>query len=132
MGQHAEPEITTARGLKDADGKVVTLVGVYRKRIAELKKRRPGKIGKVAFLGFVDIELEGMATDYDTTAWDGAKAIVKLGVDARPDDEVDQLADKRVRVTGKLVLSPAPEDPDVAQEDPEPTLFEPQAPELVD
>jgi hypothetical protein len=67
-----------------------------------------------------------MATDFDPAAWDGAKAEVQLGTDPRPTTEVNELADKRVKATGRLVLSPPPENEDVAQEDPEPTLFEPR------
>jgi hypothetical protein len=35
------------------------------------------------FYGQVQIELTGMATDYDETAWDGALAVVRIGTDKR-------------------------------------------------
>lgn len=95
-------EIRKCRSGKDlasSDGKKVRLVGIYRKSLTAKKMRGPK-----TFLGFVEIELEGQASDYSSTAGPG-KPIVQL-VGKRPDEEVVRLVDKRVRVDGVLDLDP--------------------------
>jgi hypothetical protein len=86
----------------------------------------PKKQGQPAtqFYGQVQIELTGKATDYDETAWDGALAVVRIGTDKRPDDEVAKLVDKQVTVEGRLVLHPPIAEPNVASPTPGPTLFD--------
>jgi hypothetical protein len=100
------------------DGQRVVLVGIYRKRMVAKKKGQPA----TQFYGQVQIELSGKATDYDETAWDAALAVVQVGTDKRPEDEVEQLADKQVAVEGRLVLHPPIADSNVASSTPGPTL----------
>jgi hypothetical protein len=102
------------------DGQRVVLVGIYRKRMVPKKKGQPA----TQFYGQVQIELTGKATDYDETAWDAALAVVQLGTDKRPDEEVAHFVDKQVAVEGRLVLHPPIADPNVASPTPGPTLFE--------
>jgi hypothetical protein len=102
------------------DGQRVVLVGIYRKRMVPKKKGQPA----TQFYGQVQIELTGKATDYDETAWDAALAVVQVGTDMRPAEEVKQLADKQVAVEGRLVLQPPIADPNVASPTPGPTLFD--------
>lgn len=102
------------------DGERVVLVGIYRKRMVPKKKGQPAS----QFYGQVQIELTGKATDYDETAWDAALAVVQVGTDKRPEEEVEQLADKQVAVEGRLVLHPPIADPNVASPTPGPTLFD--------
>lgn len=116
------PQISEARQLPAADRQVVELVGIYRKAMTPL-----GKMGDddEAFVGYVVIELTGKCSDYEPTAWDGEPPAVQLGLDKRPDDEVSRLADKRVRVVGKLVMDPnVARDPEEAMMDAEPALIE--------
>jgi hypothetical protein len=102
------------------DGQRVVLVGIYRKRMVAKKMGQP----ETQFYGRVQIELTGKATDYDKSAWDRALAIVRVGTDRRPDDEIEKFVDKMVAVEGRLVLHPPLADPNVASYAPEPTLFD--------
>ena len=102
------------------DGQRVVLVGIYRKRMVPKKQGQPA----TQFYGQVQIELTGKATDYDETAWDAALAVVQVGNDKRPEEEVEQLTDKLVTVEGRLVLHPPIADPNVASPTPGPTLFD--------
>jgi hypothetical protein len=102
------------------DGQRVVLVGIYRKRMVPKKMGRPA----TQFYGQVQIELTGKATDYDETAWDRALAVVQIGTDKRPDDEIEKLADQRVAVEGRLVLHPPIAEPNLASPTPGPTLFD--------
>ncbi|WP_428269388.1 hypothetical protein [Haliangium sp.] len=113
------PTCSSARDLAQFDGQQVQLVGVYRKIFEEKKKG-----GEPAFLGYAGVEVEGHPREYDPQAWDGARAIVTIGDEPRPEGEADTLEGKRVRVTGKLVVRP-PSDDSIAQPDPEPTLMDP-------
>src|SRR5689334_24062871 len=72
------------------DGRRVVLVGIYRKRMVPRKMGQPA----TEFYGRVQIELTGKATDYDESAWDRALAIVRVGTDRRPDDEIETFVDK--------------------------------------
>lgn len=114
------PTCTSGSDLARFDGQRVTLVGVYRKRLVAKKQGQPA----TQFYGYVQIELTGKATDYDPAAWDGARAMVRLGEDKRPDDEIAQLADKPVRVEGRLVLHPPIAEASVATTLPPPTLYD--------
>jgi hypothetical protein len=114
------PICTSGAELAGRDGQRVVLVGVYRKRMVSKKKGQAA----TQFYGHVQLELTGKATDYDPSAWDGALAIVRIGTDKRPDDEVAKLADQPVTVEGRLVLHPPIVEPNVASETPGPTLFD--------
>ena len=94
------PTCTSGADLARLDGQRVVLVGTYRKRIVSKKMGQPA----TQFYGHAQIELTGKATDYDPSAWDGALAIVRIGTDKRPDDEIAKLADQPVTVEGRLVL----------------------------
>lgn len=102
------------------DGQRVRAIGIYRRELVAKKQGDEPTL----FLGHVEIELDGRATDYDPSKWEGAPAKLQLGTEPRPEDEVAAFADKAVEVEGRLVLSPPVADPDVAQEDPQPTLFD--------
>lgn len=123
------PTCATGADMKRLDGQVVRLVGVYKKTMSAHKKG--GKADK--FLGFVHIELEGKATDYDPKQWDGAKAKVDLG-GQRPADELTKFTDKKVAVEGKLVLDPSKlaGASDHAAEAPEPVLLDAKPVELAE
>lgn len=123
------PLCKTGTDMGKYDGREVIVEGVYRKQMEAKKKSRPDE---TRFLGYVVLELEGRAADYDSTAWEQAKAEVQLGTEKRPAGEVEQFADKRVRVRGRLVLRPPGSGGDIAQEDPLPTLFDPTSIELVE
>lgn len=115
-------QITEARQLPAADGQVVEVIGTYRKALTAM-----GKMGSETevFVGYVAIELAGKCSDYDPAAWDGEPPALRLGLTKRPDAEVEAFADKRVRVTGKLVMDPnVAHDPEEAQMDAEPALIE--------
>lgn len=114
------PTCTSGADLARLDGQRVVLVGTYRKRMVSKKMGRPA----TQFYGHAQIELTGKATDYDPSAWDGALAIVRIGTDKRPDDEIAKLADQPVTVEGRLVLHPPIAEPNVASATPEPTLFD--------
>lgn len=114
------PTCTSGADLARHDGQRVVLVGIYRKRVVPKNKGQPPS----EFYGQVQLELTGKATNYDPTAWDAALAVVQLGTDKRPDDEVATLADRKVAVEGRIVLHPPIEDPDIASPTPGPTLFE--------
>jgi len=114
------PTCTSGADLARLDGQRVVLVGTYRKRMVSKKMGRP----TTQFYGHAQIELTGKATDYDPSAWDGALAIVRIGTDKRPDDEIAKLADQPVTVEGRLVLHPPIAEPNVASATPEPTLFD--------
>jgi hypothetical protein len=113
------PICKSGSDLARLDGRRVVLVGIYRKRMVA-KMGQP----ETQFYGRVQIELTGKATDYDETAWDGALAVVRIGTDKRPDDEVAKLVDKQVTVEGRLVLHPPIAEPNVASPTPGPTLFD--------
>jgi hypothetical protein len=114
------PTCTSGADLARLDGQRVVLVGTYRKRMVSKKMGQPA----TQFYGHAQIELTGKATDYDPSAWDGALAIVRIGTDKRPDDEIAKLADRAVTVEGRLVLHPPLAEPNVASAAPEPTLFD--------
>jgi hypothetical protein len=114
------PTCTSGADLARLDGQRVVLVGTYRKRMVPKKKGQPA----TQFYGHAQIELTGKATDYDPQAWDGALAIVRIGTDKRPDEEIASLADRPVAVEGRLVLHPPIAEPNVAQPTPGPTLFD--------
>lgn len=114
------PTCTSGADLARLDGQRVVLVGTYRKRMVARKKGQPA----TQFYGHAQIELTGKATDYDPSAWDGALAIVRIGTDKRPDDEIARLADQPVAVEGRLVLHPPIAEPNVASPTPGPTLFD--------
>lgn len=114
------PTCTSGADLARLDGQRVLLVGTYRKRMVSRKKGQPA----TQFYGHAQIELTGKATDYDPSAWDGALAIVQIGTDKRPEDEIARLADQPVAVEGRLVLHPPIAEPNVASATPGPTLFD--------
>lgn len=114
------PLCKSAADMGRLDGQRVRVIGVYRR---ELVARKQGE-APTHFLGTVQLELEGKATDYDAKKWKDLGALISLGADPRPADEVTRFADQKVAVEGKLLLRPAPTDPDVAQEDPQPTLVD--------
>ena len=114
------PICRSGADLARLDGKRVKLVGTYRKRMVPKKQGRPA----TEFYGQAQIELTGKATDYDPSAWEGALAIVSLGVDPRPTDEIEKYADRPVAIEGRLVLQPPPDDPSVASAMRPPTLFD--------
>jgi len=114
------PTCTSAAQLAPLDGQRVVLVGIYRKRMVAKKKGQPA----TQLSGYAQIELTGKATDYDASAWDGALAIVRIGTDKRPEDELAKLADQPVSVEGRLVLHPPIAEPNVASATPGPTLFD--------
>lgn len=115
------PTCTSGSDLARFDGQRVVLVGIYRKRMVAKKMGQPA----TQFHGHAQIELTGKATDFDPSAWDGALAVVRLGTDKRPEEEIARFADKPVAVEGRLVLHPPIADPNVASPTPGPTLFEP-------
>ncbi len=92
-------ECRTGKDLASVDGQKVRLIGVYRKSMTARKMRGPKK-----FRGYVEIELNGQASDYDSKAGPG-KPVIEL-VGKRPDEEVQRLTDRRVRVDGVLRLDP--------------------------
>jgi hypothetical protein len=114
------PICRSGADLAHLDGKRVRLVGTYRKRMVPKKQGRPA----TEFYGQAQIELTGKATDYDPSAWEGALAIVSLGIDKRPAAEIEQFADQPVAIEGRLVLQPPPDDPSVASAMRPPTLFD--------
>jgi len=114
------PTCTSAAQLAQFDGQRVVLVGIYRKRMVAKKKGQPA----TQFYGYAELELTGKPTDYDPSAWDGAPAIVRIGTDKRPEDEIAKLADQPVAVEGRLVLRPPIAEPNVASPRPGPTLFD--------
>ena len=114
------PICRSGADLAHLDGKRVKLVGTYRKRMVPKKQGRPA----TEFYGQAQIELTGKATDYDPSAWDGALAVVSLGVDKRPSAEIEKFADQPVAIEGRLVLHPPPDDPSVATAMRPPTLFD--------
>jgi hypothetical protein len=118
----ALPLCKTGTDMRQHDGREVIVEGMYRKQMTPKKKSRPDD---TRFLGYVSLELEGRASDYDEAAWEQARAEVRLGTEPRPAGEVEQFADKRVRARGRLVVQPPGSDEDIAQADPLPTLFEP-------
>ena len=87
------------KDMAHSDGKKVRLIGVYRKSLTSRKMR-----GQKTFHGYVEIELEGQASDYSSTAGPGKPVVQLLG--KRPTEEVDRFTDKRVRVDGVLDLDP--------------------------
>lgn len=102
------------------DGQRVRVTGVYRRALVARKQGEE----PTQFLGQVDIELTGRATDYDPKQWDGAGALISLGIEPRSSDEVARFADQTVTVEGRLILHPRSANPEIAQEDPLPTLVE--------
>jgi len=114
------PSCTSGADMGRLDGQRVRLTGVYRRALVAHKQGEE----PTHFLGHVDIELTGRATDYDSSKWDGAGAVVSLGAEPRNSDEVTRFVGKTVTVEGRLVLHPRPADPELAQEDPSPTLVE--------
>jgi hypothetical protein len=114
------PICSSAADLPRFDGQRVVLVGTYRKRMVSKKMGQPA----TQFYGHAQIELTGKATDYDPSAWDGALAVVRLGTDKRPEDEIAKHADQQVTVEGRLVLEPPIAEPNVASATPGPTLFD--------
>jgi len=114
------PICMSGTDLARLDGQRIVLVGTYRKRMVAKKKGQPA----TQFYGHVQIELTGKATDYDPSAPDGALAIVRIGPDKRPEDEIAKLADQPVAVEGRLVLHPPIAEPNVASATPGPTLFD--------
>jgi hypothetical protein len=114
------PICRSGADLAPLDGKRVKLVGTYRKRLVAKKQGRPA----TEFYGQAQIELTGKATDYDPSAWDGALAVVSLGIDKRPSAEIEKFADQPVAIEGRLVLHPPPDDPSVASAMRPPTLFD--------
>jgi hypothetical protein len=114
------PTCTSAAQLALLDGQRVVLVGIYRKRMVAKKKGQSA----TQFYGHAQIELTGKATDYDPSAWDGALAIVRIGTEKRPEDELARLADQPVSVEGRLVLHPPIAQPNVASATPGPTLLD--------
>jgi len=114
------PICRSGADLAPLDGKRVKLIGTYRKRMVAKKQGRPA----TEFYGQAQIELTGKATDYDPSAWDGALAVVSLGVDKRPAAEIEKFADQTVAIEGRLVLHPPPDDPSIASAMRPPTLFD--------
>jgi hypothetical protein len=114
------PTCTSGADLARVDGQRVVLAGIYRKRMVAKKMGQPA----TQFYGHAQIELTGKATDFDPSAWDGALAVVRLGSDKRPEDEIARFADQPVTVEGRLVLHPPIAEPNVASATPEPTLFD--------
>lgn len=114
------PSCTSGADMARLDGQRVRLTGVYRRALVARKQGEEPTL----FLGHVDIELTGRATDYDPSKWDGAGAVVRLGTEPRSSDEVARFTDQPVTVEGRLVLRPRPADPEIAQEDPPPTVVE--------
>jgi hypothetical protein len=114
------PSCTSGADMRRLDGQRVRLTGVYRRALVAHKQGEE----PTHFLGHVDIELTGQAIDYDPSQWDGAGALVSLGTEPRSGDEVARFTDQTVTVEGRLVLHPRPADPEIAQEDPPPTLVE--------
>jgi hypothetical protein len=125
----ALPLCKTGTDMRQHDGREVIVEGMYRKQMTPKKKNRPDD---TKFLGYVRLELQGRAADYDPAAWEQARAEVRLGTEPRPAGEVERFADKRVRARGRLVLQPPGSDEDIAQADPLPTLFEPTSIELAE
>jgi hypothetical protein len=114
------PICTSGADLARLDGQRVVLVGTYRKRMVSKKMGQPA----TQFYGHAQIELTGAATDYDPSARDGALAIVRIGTEKRPEDEIAKHADQPVAVEGRLVLHPPIAEPNVASATPGPTLFD--------
>lgn len=107
MNPNAPLRCTHADHLRDADGCVVSLCGVYL-AVPTLKKMpRPGCAREEVALGEVVIALDGSAAAYDPLATDTAAARVVLGDGPRPAEEIAAFDGKRVEVEGLLVLRPA-------------------------
>jgi hypothetical protein len=124
VGERSEPvsQLPIAEDAKRLDGREVRLVGIYRKELVAKKKGRPAD----QLFGHVVIELEGHPRAYHPQAWDGARAMISLGTEPRPEDEIARFTDQRVRATGRLVLRPARDDDDgeVASTLPAPALLD--------
>jgi hypothetical protein len=114
------PTCASAADLARLDGQRVVLVGIYRKRMVAKKKGQP----VTQFYGHAQIELTGKATEYDPSAPDDERALIRIGTDKRPEDEIARLTDQPVSVEGRLVLEPPIADPNVASATPGPTLFD--------
>lgn len=98
--------LTQLSQLADLDGQTIQVEGTYRKRMSQRKMNDP----KLYFFGFVDVELEG--------------GVIQLSSFRRDDAEVEAFVDKRVRVSGKLVLDRGA-GAEYARPDPKPTLLDP-------
>ncbi|TAH48981.1 MAG: hypothetical protein EYC67_04545 [Betaproteobacteria bacterium] len=126
---------THADHLRDADGCIVRLCGIYR-AVPTLKKMpRPGRPREESMLGEVVIAVEGSAAAYDPLAREDAPASVALGDGPRPADEIAAFDGKRVEVEGRLVLRPAANTdgtPPVAHRAPQAVLRAPSSPGLAD
>jgi len=108
------PICRTGEALAAYDGQVVRLVGAYRKRMTQRKMNDP----TLHFFGYVDIELEGGLPGFGD-----APVRVQLDAGIRLGAEVARLVDRRVVVTGRLVMEPE-SDPQVASPRRPPTLVE--------
>lgn len=131
----AVPLCRSAADMARLDGQIVRLEGVYRRKMEVLSMPRPGKPPpEPVFQGYVVLELEGSAATYDASRPDDEVVLVQLGQEARPAAEVEQLADRRVVVQGRLVLDAASllseEELEMARPDGPPTLVEPGPPSL--
>ena len=96
------PVCSAARDLKRLDGQSVQLTGIYRK-LLEPESARPN--APKVFQGTVVIELTGLASEVDARNGNWP-ARVQLGEATRPAEEVAQFADRKVSVTGRLVVEP--------------------------
>ena len=125
MCQHASQ-------LEPLDGQRVRLVGVYTPVPTLKKMPRPGRPREDVDLGEVMIELEGSASDYDSSAAQGQPVRIALGTDLRAEEEIARLRGRRVSVEGELRLHGHQPSPNVASRRPGPVLSDPAAPELAD
>ena len=125
------PIVSAANQLNAHDGATVVLVGTYRRALSEVGKR--GEEREVD-LGHAAVELEGKRSDYRPGAWDGEPPMVQLTTDPRDAAERDAFADKRVRVTGRLIVDPTRQaaNPEAAMATEEPTLVEVHTVSLAD
>jgi hypothetical protein len=123
------PVLTTAAQIAAADGRVATLEGVYEKRLILKGMPRPGRAPERVWVGHVELRVDGAARDLVASAADG-DATLDLGDAPREPAEAEALAGRRVRVTGRVVLSP-PSDPTVASTRPRPRIEPDSAPVAV-
>jgi hypothetical protein len=134
-GASDSPICASASAVAALDGKQVRLIGIYRQQLSDHMMQRPGESAPSrSLLGYVHIELEGVASAYDRIAPAGAPALIALGTHPRSRDEIARYSDKKVSVKGTLVLDPSRgQDPPVAATTrPEASLLDPGQPEIAE
>jgi hypothetical protein len=134
-GASDSPICASASAVAALDGKQVRLIGIYRQQLSDHEMQRPGQSApRRSSLGYVKIELEGVASAYDRIAPAGAPALIALGPQPRSRDEIERFADKKVSVKGTLVLDPsrARRPPVAATTRPEASLLDPEQPEFAE